>query len=279
MHRKDLGSRRTRNGSLDHLGKSAGKRRVPLFPVETKWWQRLQLKMYDLGWSKAELARRSGVAYDSINKYLRGGVDKPRGDILDQLSRAVGHDTKWLLFGEAGKTPFLNGAQRLENNGLRHPLSEYSGSLVVDDISRLKLVGWGDLARFVDSEVYSGRLVKRISDLNSSQPSEQVVISVPDNSMAPDFRRGDLIICGLGLRPKQDDLVIASVRLKNGISYYFRKYGLNTSSGSDSVPFILHPLNKAFPEIKAEKKNPPRIIGKIIGYAPVEVRLFDATKA
>lgn len=48
------------------------------------WHDRLQRKRAELGWSKRELHRRSGVPYDSVVKYLKGDVDNPRGDILEK---------------------------------------------------------------------------------------------------------------------------------------------------------------------------------------------------
>ncbi len=52
-----------------------------------------------LGWNKAELAKRSGVSYDSINKYLRGDTDNPRGNVIDKLADAIGKSRIWLRDG------------------------------------------------------------------------------------------------------------------------------------------------------------------------------------
>ena len=54
------------------------------------WVKRLNEALRKSGWSKAELARRSGVDYDSLNKYLAGKVEHPRGDSLPRLARALG---------------------------------------------------------------------------------------------------------------------------------------------------------------------------------------------
>lgn len=72
-----------------------------------KWWQRLQEAIDDLGWSKAELQRRSGISYDSINKYLRGEVDNPRGNVLDKLAETIGRPALWLKEGVGGEPPEL----------------------------------------------------------------------------------------------------------------------------------------------------------------------------
>nr|WP_029924433.1 helix-turn-helix domain-containing protein [Ochrobactrum sp. UNC390CL2Tsu3S39] len=64
-----------------------------------KWWERLQQRIDELGWSKAELSRRSGINYDSINKYLRGDIDNPRGNILEKLADTVERSVLWLRDG------------------------------------------------------------------------------------------------------------------------------------------------------------------------------------
>lgn len=64
-----------------------------------KWWERLQSAIDELGWSKAELQRRSGISYDSINKYLRGDVDNPRGNVLEKLAETIDRPALWLKEG------------------------------------------------------------------------------------------------------------------------------------------------------------------------------------
>jgi len=63
------------------------------------WAKRLNTALKKSGWSKAELARRSGVGYDNLNKYLSGKVSQPRGDSLPRLAGALGIDSTWLRDG------------------------------------------------------------------------------------------------------------------------------------------------------------------------------------
>ena len=80
-----------------------------MIPV-MQWWERLDAKRQELGWSKAELARRSGIPYDNINKYLRGDIDQPRGDVLERLAGTIATSLLWLRDGievEATQGPAL----------------------------------------------------------------------------------------------------------------------------------------------------------------------------
>jgi transcriptional regulator with XRE-family HTH domain len=69
------------------------------------WAARLENKFNETGWSKAELARRADIPYDSVNKYLAGKVDKPRGDTLAALARALDVPALWLEKGIDQESP------------------------------------------------------------------------------------------------------------------------------------------------------------------------------
>lgn len=76
-----------------------------LYAVGMEWSERLRKATEELGWSKAELSRRSGISYDNVNKYLRGDIAQPRGDAMDRLARAVGVDPRWLRDGPESLKP------------------------------------------------------------------------------------------------------------------------------------------------------------------------------
>ena len=63
------------------------------------WAKRLNDSLKQSGWSNAELARRSGLGYDSLNKYLSGKVSQPRGDSLPRLAETLGINALWLRDG------------------------------------------------------------------------------------------------------------------------------------------------------------------------------------
>lgn len=64
------------------------------------WNERLLARMKVLGMNTAELARLSGLPYDSVNKYVRGDVENPRGKAMAKLAAAVGVTENWLRFGD-----------------------------------------------------------------------------------------------------------------------------------------------------------------------------------
>lgn len=63
------------------------------------WDERLRMAFEASKMTMAELSRRSGVGYDSVNKYIRGDVKQPRGDSLDKLAEALEIDPLYLRVG------------------------------------------------------------------------------------------------------------------------------------------------------------------------------------
>lgn len=69
------------------------------------WARRLQVRLKELGWSVAELARRMGrgddpVFLDKLYKYVRGDVKQPRGELLEEIAQAVGMRGPDLRYGD-----------------------------------------------------------------------------------------------------------------------------------------------------------------------------------
>lgn len=63
------------------------------------WHLRLRTAVDEKGWTIKELSKRSGVSYDSVNKYLRGEVAQPRGKTLDKIADALQTSSLYLKEG------------------------------------------------------------------------------------------------------------------------------------------------------------------------------------
>lgn len=63
------------------------------------WSERLRGAMKQRRWTGKELSRRSKVDYAVIQKYMQGATDKPRGDSMQRMARALGVSHIWLEFG------------------------------------------------------------------------------------------------------------------------------------------------------------------------------------
>lgn len=70
------------------------------YNIAMKWHERIQRRMDELGITKADLQRMTGLSYDNINKWLRGGVEKPRGNAIKILGKALDLTEVDILFGD-----------------------------------------------------------------------------------------------------------------------------------------------------------------------------------
>lgn len=67
--------------------------------MDGSWWQRVEAKRKERGWSKAELARRARISPTNMTKYLAGKVAQPRGDAIQRIAQALDVNTLSLLWG------------------------------------------------------------------------------------------------------------------------------------------------------------------------------------
>lgn len=189
------------------------------------WHDRLQRKRAELGWSKRELHRRSGVPYDSVVKYLKGDVDNPRGDILEKLARAVGVSPLWLRYGVEGE-----GQLPLNQNGHRVPLVT---------LGELGIMG---LERASAAAFAAGRTTPSIGVTNH----QTFAVLIEDHSNAPALNVGDSIFCDPSMAPIPGSLVV----IRAGNQVLVRRYRLKTitSDGLSAAEFV------------AENPNHPTIL-------------------
>lgn len=228
---------------------SGPKRRVPqvTYHADMKWWERLQGRMTELGWTKAELNRRSGVAYDSINKYLRGDVDNPRGEVLKDLAQAVGRDSKWLLFGE--------------------PMGSYQPEMKIQGDAAKLLSGM----RPMPLSQAEGRTLSRHDDvaersfLERMDLKELFALTVPDSSMETIFHAGDVILCGhFDVAP--GDFVIAAVQHGDEQGNLFRQFRPRGILGKREEGFDLTPLNPVYPTIVVSDPARARVFARVVAH-------------
>lgn len=65
----------------------------------THWSERMAQRLKQLNWSQRELAKRSGIDENKIRKYHQGVIDKPRGNVLTKLAKAMNVTEIWLQHG------------------------------------------------------------------------------------------------------------------------------------------------------------------------------------
>lgn len=193
------------------------------------WYERLAVQMRERGWSQRELARRSGVPYHSVVKYLTGRTAQPRGDIIAKLAHAVGVSPVWLQHGVDVQSPV-----------------SFNGTVAVQRIPVVRL-----------GEVTSVGLTKAISAANAANQTVPVLnhmgsrtfaVLVDDTANTPALQAGDYVYCDPDMQPAPGKFVLATV----GSQAMLRRYRLAQIDAKGRAVVELIPENPDFPTISAK---------------------------
>jgi transcriptional regulator with XRE-family HTH domain len=216
--------------------------------VETmRWFHRMNTMREKKGWTLAELSKRSGVDYESIAKYSRGEVDKPRGSTIGKIAYALDTTEQVLLFG-------VDSRQKLTNYAGLQP--ELHGTKRIPRITLLELANIK--AGQEPFSVWPGEMSMMVDE---GIDSDCIAVDVEDDSMSPDFSPGDTLICDPNAEIKPGNFVLAKA---NGQpKALIRKYRvLGKCAESGALKIELKPINEDYPSDFIDNDHPGHIIAR-----------------
>lgn len=155
-------------------------------PTMRKWHERLSDLHRQSGMTIAELARKSGVPYDNLRRYLDGLVDQPRGSVIDQLAEALGVSRFYLLLGVD------IGADTPDTNQLRH--SHF-----------VPLISMADLGRSVGTNITQAIDTAKKIPIPFEASENLIFVVVEGDQNAGRFSDGDYVGLQLGNDPVAGD--------------------------------------------------------------------------
>lgn len=209
-----------------------------------EWHDRLEKRRRELGWSKAELARRAHVSYDNVTKYLRGGVEHPRGEILKQLADAVGVTEQFLWFG------------------VEKQLQSGDDTSIDQSMRRAPLYVWGDLWMLTLSDEGTPATVRSLAVPEDDVSDSAFFVEAPDDSNAPVFNEGDKMLCDPERQAVPGKFVIAMVNGQR--TPVFGRYRVKDLVNGEPANVEIVPANEHFPTIRVKSMTDLRIIGRIV---------------
>lgn len=165
------------------------------------WNERLKEALDAKAWSMAELYRRSGVPYDSINKYLHGNIEQPRGDTIERLAKALDRDPLWLRDGiEPGQ-----------------PANATIGQKVETAYGLPKIPLYGHAVGGTDGEfVLNGnKLDDIIAPPSISGIHGAYAVTVAGDSMEPRYEDGETVFVDPKKRVMRGDYVVVQIQEKD----------------------------------------------------------------
>lgn len=204
------------------------------------WADRISRRLSELGWTQAELARRSGVPYTTIRKYLGGdgsAVKQPKRDKLKLIAQALGATPEWILFG--------------------------AGSSRIDLIER-RLPVWplSELGSAMDIHASERRPDREMPTMAAPPGAQEddLWIEVDDHSMEPEIPAGTRVLLSSSSPVQPGDLVVAHDLQQN--TYLLRRYRIvSIADGARTIG--LAALNENFGEIITKEPGNFRVLGRI----------------
>lgn len=196
------------------------------------WWERLKQIMDARGLSPEQVAERAGVPVKSVYGYLSGQVANPRGNVLQRLAAAVGSTELYIRHGaQAADVVDLRKIPLLTMNKLG---TIRRGQSVLDVWDGVTLVA-------VPNEI--------------SEAAFGVVLL--DDSCAPEFGTGDIIICDPKAEQVPGRYVFAVI---DGLATAF--FGKFRPTSVDRTRFQIIPTNPNYPTIDVDDLNPGHIVAR-----------------
>src|SRR5262245_7926918 len=157
-----------------------------------RWHTRLLRKIKELGWSKAEFARRTALPRDTVYKYLAGKVKRPPDErVIAIMAKTVGWTPPQLMYGKAA------------SNG-EEPAT----------MRQIPWIDWGDVGMLghdqggAKSLKEKGRMPVPEDGVNDGA----FYTEAPNDANAPDINRGDLLLCQPGRQPIPGRYVLAMIK-------------------------------------------------------------------
>lgn len=178
-----------------------------------------------------------------LHKWLDGAVEKPRGDAIDILARALGVDALWLSHGLSIPNDEAGGELiKLLKDARVVPLTLLSTLKSVDDLDALKSAG----------EAFS--LVPKLGP-------RTLLVPIDDDSMAPRYPRGAVVLVDPDAPPLPGKCVVANTSLGAVV---------RRVRSPDGRRLELHPENPDFPVILINQPSDAVIIGRVILHIVVD---------
>jgi len=203
------------------------------------WWKRLKAAMDAKGLSHQELADLVHVPRERIYDYLKGKTENPRGDMMEQLAKALDLDVEYL---HRGTTP---------------------------DRSSLKSVATPNIPLLTLAKI--GKVVDVMSILSPDTVGETIAVPVPnpdkcfgvtiDNSANnPEIGEHDILVFDCEAAPEPGSYVLA-ILTESETAYIGRLKPLIHNNLSE---FVIRFANGDYPDITVNSEEPGKIVARAI---------------
>ncbi|MEE1952308.1 LexA family protein [Aeromonas sp. 75A] len=203
------------------------------------------------GLTQESLAKRLGINRVSISQWERGDTS-PKGNNLVRLAEILGVKPEWLLFGDDAASSTgtsLPGYHNVE------PAVIYQGKRI-PILSYVQAGNWREMCE--QATAFDGNVEYVVAGVELGPCG--FGLWVRGDSMAPQFKEGDLVIVDPDIAPKAGDFVVASNGKEEAT---FKKYRSRGEYENGQPRFELVPLNEDHETLSTDQTS-ITIIGVVV---------------
>lgn len=204
--------------------------------------ERIQIARKQARLTQKELADRVGISQTAIHKLECGRSKSSRRTVAMALTCGV--DPIWLDTGR-GDMPLMGGGSGM-NQAEFSRTSEEGESYQAPVFARLPLISWEDASRSCDeqADAFHPKSVETWIPVAPRSSDRTFALRVPDDSMEPEFREGEIIIVDPTLPGKHNQFLVARMEGDNTATF---KQLITVGSRT-----YLKPLNPRYPLIDVQ---------------------------
>lgn len=155
--------------------------------------QRIKNLMLERGITQAELARQVGTKQQTISYLIRGEEKTQSSRYTAKIASVLGVNPLWLQTGEGDAYA---------------PAISLTQVDLFKDTCQIPIISCEDILKFVANQPFS---IKGYLMSGNSSPKNRFAFEIEDNSMAPQFVPGDVVVIESERGPNSGDFVVAKV--------------------------------------------------------------------
>jgi SOS-response transcriptional repressor LexA len=155
--------------------------------------QRIKDLLSERGITQAELARQVGTKQQTISYLIRGEEKTQSSRYTTKIASVLGVNPLWLQSGEGERYA---------------PMISLTQVDMFKDTCQIPIISCEDILKFISNEPFS---IKGYLMSGNSSPKNRFAFEIEDNSMAPEFVPGDVVVIEAEKRPISGDYVVAKV--------------------------------------------------------------------
>lgn len=199
---------------------------------------RLRIARKRSGLSREELAAHCRVQASNVARW-ENDLERPTRGQMALAAPVLNTTVAWLINEKEGEGPYAPWL------AIQIPIFtlEY-GSLSIEMLKRKQ----GGLIGYLYSNIQIGK--------------KGFALRIEDDSMSPEFAKGDHVLIDPDVRPKPGNLVAAEVSGESGV--LIRKYRLRSSPNETEPAIELKPHNDDWPTILIGPQNKGKVVGTVI---------------